>query len=121
MTHGLDAGGGGGDPAADRLAGGGLCRDDRWNLLTSMIAISCWCRWWQGTLLNRLFPRRGLSGSAQACPLVAIVLVILIVGGIVGGAKAQIGAARGGERCCWRPSCCTPAVSDWVHVSWRAY
>jgi len=42
-----------------------------------------------GTLLNRLFPRAAERVNA-VLPLVAIVLVILIVGGIVGGAKAQI-------------------------------
>ena len=42
-----------------------------------------------GTLLNRLFPRAAGAVSA-VLPLVAIVLVVLIVGGIVGGSKAQI-------------------------------
>ena len=47
-----------------------------------------------GTLLNRLFPRAAETVSA-VLPLVAIVLVILIVGGIVGGAKAQIAEHAG--------------------------
>jgi len=42
-----------------------------------------------GTLLNRLFPRAAGAVSA-VLPLVAIALVVLIVGGIVGGSKAQI-------------------------------
>lgn len=66
---------------------------DRWNLLTNMIAIVL-VPVVAGTLLNRLFPRAAGAVSAFL-PLVAIVLVILIVGGIVGGAKAQIAANAG--------------------------
>jgi len=66
---------------------------DRWNLLTSMIAIVL-VPVVAGTLLNRLFPRAAERVSA-GLPLVAIVLVILIVGGIVGGAKAQIAQHAG--------------------------
>jgi BASS family bile acid:Na+ symporter len=44
-----------------------------------------------GSVLNRLFPR-GAAAVGGVLPLVAIVLVIFIVGGIVGGAKAQIAA-----------------------------
>ena len=66
---------------------------DRWNLLTNMIAIVL-VPVVAGTLLNRLFPRAAGAVSA-VLPLVAIVLVILIVGGIVGGAKAQIAQHAG--------------------------
>lgn len=66
---------------------------DRWNLLTNMIAIVL-VPVVAGTLLNRLFPRVAERVSA-GLPLVAIVLVILIVGGIVGGAKAQIAEHAG--------------------------
>jgi len=61
---------------------------DRWNLLTNMIAIVL-VPVVAGTLLNRLFPRAADRVNA-VLPLIAIVLVIWIVGGIVGGAKAQI-------------------------------
>jgi BASS family bile acid:Na+ symporter len=47
-----------------------------------------------GTLLNRLFPRAAAAVNG-VLPLIAIMLVILIVGGIVGGAKAQIAAHAG--------------------------
>jgi BASS family bile acid:Na+ symporter len=66
---------------------------DRWNLLTNMIAIVL-VPVVAGTLLNRLFPRAAERVSA-VLPLVAIVLVILIVGGIVGGARAQIAEYAG--------------------------
>lgn len=61
---------------------------DRWNLLRNMVAIVL-LPVILGTLLNRLFPRAAAAVSG-VLPLVAIVLVIWIVGGIVGGAKAQI-------------------------------
>lgn len=61
---------------------------DRWNLLANMVGIVL-LPVVAGTLLNRLFPRAAARVSG-VLPLVAIVLVILIVGGIVGGAKAQI-------------------------------
>jgi BASS family bile acid:Na+ symporter len=67
---------------------------DRWNLLKNMIAIVL-LPVVLGTVLNRLFPRAAAAVSGFL-PLVAIVLVILIVGGIVGGAKAQI-ASHAGE------------------------
>lgn len=67
---------------------------DRWNLLRNMIAIVL-VPVLLGTLLNRLFPRAAAAVSGFL-PLVAIILVILIVGGIVGGAKAQI-AEHAGE------------------------
>lgn len=67
---------------------------DRWNLLKNMIAIVL-IPVIAGTLLNRLFPRAAAAVQG-VLPLVAIALVILIVGGIVGGAKAQI-AAHAGE------------------------
>ena len=66
---------------------------DRWNLLVNMVAIVL-VPVLLGTLLNRLFPRAAGAVSAFL-PLVAIVLVILIVGGIVGGAKAQIAEHAG--------------------------
>jgi BASS family bile acid:Na+ symporter len=66
---------------------------DRWNLLVQMIAVVL-VPVVAGTLLNRLFPRAAQAVSA-VLPLVAIVLVILIVGGIVGGAKAQIAEHAG--------------------------
>ena len=66
---------------------------DRWNLLKNMVAIVL-VPVLLGTALNRLFPR--VAGAVSAfLPLVAIVLVILIVGGIVGGAKAQIAEHAG--------------------------
>jgi BASS family bile acid:Na+ symporter len=66
---------------------------DRWNLLANMVSIVL-LPVVAGTLLNRLFPRA--AGAVNAVlPLVAIVLVILIVGGIVGGAKAQIAEHAG--------------------------
>jgi BASS family bile acid:Na+ symporter len=61
---------------------------DRWNLLVQMVSIVL-LPVVAGTLLNRLFPRAAERVNA-GLPLVAIVLVILIVGGIVGGSKAQI-------------------------------
>jgi len=61
---------------------------DRLNLLVQMIGVVL-VPVVLGTLLNRLFPRAAERVSA-VLPLVAIVLVILIVGGIVGGSKAQI-------------------------------
>jgi len=67
---------------------------DRWNLLRTMIAIVA-VPVIAGTLLNRLFPRAA-SAVSSVLPLIAIVLVIAIVGGIVGGAKAQI-ASHAGE------------------------
>jgi BASS family bile acid:Na+ symporter len=66
---------------------------DRWNLLIQMIGVVL-VPVVAGTLLNRLFPRAAGAVSA-VLPLVAIVLVILIVGGIVGGAKAQIAEHAG--------------------------
>jgi len=66
---------------------------DRLNLLANMIAVVL-VPVVAGTLLNRLFPRAAERVSA-GLPLVAIVLVILIVGGIVGGAKAQIAEHAG--------------------------
>jgi len=67
---------------------------DRWNLLRNMVAIVL-IPVIAGTLLNRLFPRAAAAVSG-VLPLVAILLVIWIVGGIVGGAKAQI-AEHAGE------------------------
>lgn len=66
---------------------------DRWNLLIQMVSIVL-VPVVAGTLLNRLFPRAAEQVNA-VLPLVAIVLVILIVGGIVGGARAQIAAHAG--------------------------
>ena len=66
---------------------------DRWNLLVNMVAVVL-VPVVLGTLLNRLFPRAAGAVSGFL-PLVAIVLVILIVGGIVGGAKAQIAEHAG--------------------------
>lgn len=66
---------------------------DRLNLLANMVSIVL-LPVVLGTLLNTLFPRA--AGRVNAVlPLVAIVLVILIVGGIVGGAKAEIAAHAG--------------------------
>ena len=67
---------------------------DRWNLLRNMVAIVL-LPVIAGTLLNRLFPRAAAAVNG-VLPLVAIVLVIGIVGGIVGGAKVQI-AEHAGE------------------------
>jgi BASS family bile acid:Na+ symporter len=61
---------------------------DRWALLRNMVAIVL-LPVVAGTLLNRLFP----SAAAKVqgiLPLIAIILVILIVGGIVGGARDLI-------------------------------
>lgn len=66
---------------------------DRWNLLASMIGVVL-VPVVLGTLLNRLFPRAAETVNG-VLPLVAITLVILIVGGIVGGAKAQIAQHAG--------------------------
>lgn len=66
---------------------------DRWNLLVNMVAIVL-IPVIAGTALNRLFPRAAAAVSG-VLPLVAILLVIWIVGGIVGGAKAQIAEHAG--------------------------
>lgn len=66
---------------------------DRWNLLVQMVSVVL-VPVVAGTLLNRLFPRAAAHVNA-VLPLVAIVLVILIVGGIVGGSKAQIAEHAG--------------------------
>ena len=66
---------------------------DRWNLLVQMVSIVL-LPVVAGTLLNTLFPRAAQAVNG-VLPLVAIVLVVLIVGGIVGGAKAQIAAHAG--------------------------
>lgn len=66
---------------------------DRLNLLVNMVGIVL-VPVLAGTVLNRLFPRAAQRVSA-VLPLVAIVLVILIVGGIVGGAKVQIASHAG--------------------------
>ncbi|MEM1197025.1 MAG: bile acid:sodium symporter family protein [Pseudomonadota bacterium] len=67
---------------------------DRWNLLRNMVAIVL-VPVIAGSVLNRLFPRAAAAVSG-VLPLIAILLVIWIVGGIVGGAKAQI-AEHAGE------------------------
>ncbi len=61
---------------------------DRWNLFRSMVAIVL-VPVIAGTLASEAFPKaaRAISGWL---PLIAIVLVVLIVGGIVGGAKDLI-------------------------------
>jgi len=61
---------------------------DRLNLLVQMVSVVL-VPVVAGTLLNRMFPRAAERVNA-VLPLVAIMLVILIVGGIVGGSKAQI-------------------------------
>ncbi|MEO0590261.1 MAG: bile acid:sodium symporter family protein [Pseudomonadota bacterium] len=61
---------------------------DRWNLLRNMVAIVL-LPVVLGTLLNRLFPKAAQAVSG-VLPLIAILLVIWIVGGIVGANKAQI-------------------------------
>ena len=66
---------------------------DRLNLLINMVAVVL-VPVVLGTLLNRLFPRAA-GAVSTVLPLVAIVLVVLIVGGIVGGSKAQIMAHAG--------------------------
>jgi BASS family bile acid:Na+ symporter len=66
---------------------------DRWNLLLQMVSIVL-VPVVAGTLLNRLFPRAAAAVNG-VLPLIAIMLVILIVGGIVGGAKAQIAEHAG--------------------------
>lgn len=66
---------------------------DRWNLLRNMVAIVL-VPVLLGSLLNRLFPNAAERVSTFL-PLIAVILVILIVGGIVGGAKAQIAEHAG--------------------------
>lgn len=66
---------------------------DRLNLLMNMVSIVL-VPVVAGTLLNRLFARVAARVNA-VLPLIAIGLVILIVGGIVGGAKAQIAEHAG--------------------------
>jgi bile acid:Na+ symporter, BASS family len=66
---------------------------DRWSLLQNMIAIVL-VPVLAGTSLNSLFPRAA-ARVAAGLPLLAIVLVILIVGGIVGGAKQEIATHAG--------------------------
>ncbi|MEM6849779.1 MAG: bile acid:sodium symporter family protein, partial [Pseudomonadota bacterium] len=66
---------------------------DRWNLLRNMVAIVL-VPVIAGSVLNRLFPRAAAAVSG-VLPLIAILLVIWIVGGIVGGAKAQIAEHAG--------------------------
>ena len=66
---------------------------DRWNLLRNMVAIVL-VPVLLGSLLNRLFPRAAEQVSTFL-PLIAVILVILIVGGIVGGAKTQIAEHAG--------------------------
>ncbi len=61
---------------------------DRWNLFVQMIAIVL-VPVVLGTLMNRLFPRIARQASAWS-PLVSVLLVVLIVGGIVGASKALI-------------------------------
>ena len=70
-----------------RLAGA-YVEIDQLNLLVNMVAVVL-VPVVAGTLLNRLFPRAAEAVNG-VLPLVAIVLVVLIVGGIVGGSKAQI-------------------------------
>lgn len=66
---------------------------DRWNLLRNMVAIVL-LPIIAGTMLNRIFPRAA-SAIGSVLPLVAIILVIWIVGGIVGGAKTHIAQHAG--------------------------
>lgn len=66
---------------------------DRWNLLRNMVAIVL-LPVIAGTMLNRIFPRAA-SAIGSVLPLVAIILVIWIVGGIVGGAKTHIAQHAG--------------------------
>ena len=66
---------------------------DRWNLFRNMIAIVL-VPVIAGTLISDAFPRAAKAVSG-VLPLIAIVLVILIVGGIVGGAKDLIRANAG--------------------------
>ncbi len=80
-------------PLLTGMLAGAYVEIDRLNLLQNMVAIVL-VPVLAGTLLNRLFPRAAAAVSGFL-PLVAIVLVILIVGGIVGGAKAEIAAHAG--------------------------
>lgn len=61
---------------------------DRWNLFQSMVAVVL-VPLVAGTVLSELFPKASRAIS-DILPLVAIILVVLIVGGIVGGAKDLI-------------------------------
>jgi BASS family bile acid:Na+ symporter len=80
-------------PLLTGLLAGAYVEIDRLNLLLNMVSIVL-LPVVAGTLLNTLFPRAAQAVNA-VLPLVAIVLVVLIVGGIVGGAKAQIAAHAG--------------------------
>ena len=66
---------------------------DRWNLFRNMVAIVL-VPVVAGTLISEQFPKAAKAVSAYL-PLIAIVLVVLIVGGIVGGAKELIRAHAG--------------------------
>ncbi|HSG32989.1 MAG TPA: bile acid:sodium symporter family protein [Sphingomonadaceae bacterium] len=61
---------------------------DRWNLFTNMVAIVL-VPVIAGTIISETFPKAARAVH-DVLPLIAIVLVVLIVGGIVGGAKALI-------------------------------
>lgn len=66
---------------------------DRWGLFADMVSIVL-VPLVLGTVLSELLPRAARA-VGEVLPLVAIVLVILIVGGIVGGAKDLIRAHAG--------------------------
>lgn len=66
---------------------------DRLNLLVNMIAIVL-VPVVLGTLLNRLLPR-AVEAVSAGLPVIAILLIVLIVGGVVGGAKEQIAEHAG--------------------------
>lgn len=61
---------------------------DRWNLFRSMVAVVL-VPVIAGTLISETFPKAANAVSGWL-PLVAIILVVLIVGGIVGGARDLI-------------------------------
>jgi len=66
---------------------------DRWSLFRNMVTIVL-VPVIAGTIISELFPRAAKS-VAGILPLIAIILVILIVGGIVAGSKEQISQYAG--------------------------
>ena len=67
---------------------GAYVESDRWNLFRNMVAIVL-VPVIAGTLISETFPKAAKAVSG-VLPLIAIIIVVLIVGGIVGGAKELI-------------------------------
>lgn len=75
-------------PLLTSALAGAYVEIDRWNLFINMVSIVL-VPVVAGTIVSELFPKAAKAVSG-ALPLVAIILVVLIVGGIVGGAKELI-------------------------------